>query len=83
METEYYQEKMEFKKNLKVFQNIVAFLKISSTDFTFFVFICRATRICSRSLFISCAIIVVLTTRIFLKFGFGKRVAFKIWGYST
>ena len=41
-----------FKKNkkLKAFQNIVAIFKIISIDFRFFVFMCRASRICSCSL---------------------------------
>ncbi len=67
-EIEYYQvirEKQNGKKLLKAFQNIFAIFKINSVDFRFFVFICRASRICSRSLLILCAIIVVFSTRIF------------------
>ena len=37
----------------------------------FFVFICRASRIRSRSLFISCTIIVVLSTRTFRNLDLG------------
>ena len=37
----------------------------------FLVFICRASRICSRSLSISCAIIVVFSTRIFRNLDLG------------
>ena len=36
-----------------------------------FVFICRASRICSHSLFISCAIMVVFSTRIFQNLDLG------------
>ena len=34
-EIEYYQENMEYLKNLKAFQNIDAIFKINSTDFSF------------------------------------------------
>ena len=37
----------------------------------FFVFICRAFRICNRSLFILCAIIVAFPTRIFRNLDLG------------
>ena len=40
---------------------MVAIFKINSIDFRFFVFMCRASRICSCSLSISCAIIVVFS----------------------
>ena len=56
------------------FQNIVAIFKINSIDLSFcffFVFICRASRICSRSLLISSAIIVVFSTRIFRNLDLG------------
>ena len=59
------------KKKLKAFQNIVDIFKVNSTDFRFFVCKCRASRICRRSLFISCAIIVVLLTRIFRNLDLG------------
>ena len=61
------------KKNpkLKAFQNIVAIFKINSIDFRFFVFICRASRICSCSLFSSYAIIVVFLTRNFQNMDLG------------
>ena len=59
--------------NLKAFQNIVVFFsKLILLILGFFVFICRASRICSRSLFISCAIIVVFSTRIFQSLDLGK-----------
>ena len=74
-EIEYYQGIRNIRKKiLKTFQSIVAIFKINSTDFIylfiyfyfyFFVFTCRASRICCRSLSISCAIIVVFSTRIF------------------
>ena len=45
---------------------MVTIFKINSINFRFFfVFICRPSRICSRRLFISCAIIVVFSIRIF------------------
>ena len=72
MEMEYYQENMEYLKNLKAFQNIVTIFKINSIDFRFSVFICRASMICSRSLFILwCYYIVMLTTRIFQNLDMG------------
>ena len=78
-EIEHYQEIWNILKNkLKAFQNIVAIFKINSVDFIFFVFICRASRICSRNLLILCAIIAVFSTRIFRNFGFGNRVGFKM-----
>ena len=49
--------KKKNKKKLKAFQNIDAIFKINSIDSRFFVFICRACRICSRSALISCSII--------------------------
>ena len=56
-------KKKKQKKKLKAFQNIVAIFKIDSIDSSFFfVFICRASKICRRSLLISCAIIVVFST---------------------
>ena len=68
-EIEFYQEIQNIKEKkilkIKAFQNIVAIFKINSIDSRFFVFICRASRICSRSLLISCAIIEVFSTRIF------------------
>ena len=64
-EIEYYQDiRNIFKKILSAFQIIVAIFKINSIDFSFF-FIWRFSRICSRSLPISCAIIEVFSTRIF------------------
>ena len=53
------------KKGLKAFQNIVSIFDIKSINSIFLVFICRASRICSHSLLILCAIIVVFFTRIF------------------
>ena len=47
----------------------MAIFKINSIDFRLFVFICRASWICSRSLSISCAIIIVFSTRIFRNLG--------------
>ena len=47
------------------FQNIFVIFKINSIDFRGFVFICRASKICSRSLFISCANIVVFQLEFF------------------
>ena len=72
-EIEYYQEIWNIyrKKNLKSFQNIVIIFKIKSIDFRFFVFICRSSKICSHSLFILCAIIVVFATRIFRNLDLG------------
>ena len=61
----------KLKKILKTFQNIVTIFKTNSIDFRFFVFICRASRICRRSLSISCAIIVVFSTRIFRNLDLG------------
>ena len=67
---EYYQEiwniqnKKKQNKTKKIFQNIVVILKIDSIDFIYFFFICRASRICSCSLLILCAIIVIFSTRI-------------------
>ena len=60
-----YTKKKKTQKILKAFQNVVAIFKINLIDFRFFVFICRASRICSRSLSILCMIIVVFSTRIF------------------
>ena len=60
---------MEFFFNLKAFQNIVAIFKINFIDFRGG--ICKASRICSRSLFISCAIIVGFSTRIFRNLDLG------------
>ena len=57
--------KKSSKKNLKAFQNIVIIFKINSIDSRFFIFICWACRICSHSYLILCAIIAVLSTRIF------------------
>ena len=74
MEIEYYQEIWNIKKKtkkLKTFQNIVIIFKINSIDFSFFLFICRTSRICSRSLLISHAIIVVFSTRIFRNLDLG------------
>ena len=73
IEREYYQEifKKKKKKNSKVFQNIVAIFKINSIDSRFFVFICRASRICICSLFISCTVIVVFSSRIFWNWDLG------------
>ena len=69
---------LKIKRILKALQSIVTIFKIYSIDFRFFVFICWASRICSRSLSISCVIIVVFSTRIFLKLGFRNRMGFKI-----
>ena len=63
--------KKQQKTKLKVFQNIVDIFKINSIDFRFFVFTVRISRICSRSLSISCAIIVVFSTRIFRNLDLG------------
>ena len=71
-EIEYYQEIRYIKKNPKAFQNIVAIFKINSIDFRFFVFICRASMICGRTLSISCMIILVFSTRIFRNLDLGK-----------
>ena len=59
------------KKILKAFQNIVPIFKINSIDFSFVVYICRACRICRRSLSISCAIMVIISTRIFRNLDLG------------
>ena len=60
MEIEYYQEIWNIlkKKNKDISKLILLIL-------VFFVFICRASRICNPSLLILCAIIVVFSTRIF------------------
>ena len=62
IEIEYYQENNEYLKKKK--QKKLKIFKINSIDFSFFVFICRASRICCRSLFILCVIIAVFSTRI-------------------
>ena len=49
----------------------------------YFVFICRASRICSRSLLILCAIIVMFSTRIFRNLDLGNRMDFKMLGYGA
>ena len=54
-----------WEKKTKAFQNIIAIFKINSINFRFFVFMSRASTICSRNLLISWAIIVVFSTRIF------------------
>ena len=52
------------KKGLKPFQNSVAIFRLILLILAFF-FKCRTARICSRSLLISCAIIVVFLTVFF------------------
>ena len=67
-EIEYYQEIWSIpplKKNERHFKTLSLFSKLILVIFGVFVFICRASRICNRSLFISCVIIVVFSTRIF------------------
>ena len=54
LEIEYYRNTGKKTKKLKAFQNIVSIFKINSIDFRFFVFICRASRICSHFLSILC-----------------------------
>ena len=72
MEIDYYQGIRNIKNILKVFQNIVPIFEINFIDFSFFfLFICWASRICSRSLSNSCAIIVVFLTRIFRNLDLG------------
>ena len=61
----YYQGIMEKKKIEEAFQNIVAIFRINSIDVRVFVFISMASRICSHSLSILCAIIVVFSTKIY------------------
>ena len=70
MEIEYYQRKGNIKKKIqqKAFQNIVAIFKVTSILVFFFVLICR---ICSRSLLILCAIIVVFSKRTFQNLDLG------------
>ena len=72
-EIEYYQG--YGKKIQKAFQNVIAIFKIDSIDFSlllfFLVFTCRAYRICSRSLSISCAIIMVFSMKIFRNLNLG------------
>ena len=71
--TESYQRKYNtikkyrmLKKILEAFLNIVAIFKINAINSkVFFGFIGRASRICSHCLLISCAIIVVFSTRTF------------------
>ena len=58
------------KRNLKAFENIVAIFKINSINFVFFL-ICRASSFCSCSLSILCAIIVVISIRIFRNLDLG------------
>ena len=53
---------------------MLLFSKLILIIISFFVFIFRASRICSRGLLISCATIVVFSTRIFSKFGFGESI---------
>ena len=76
MEIEYRILKKKKKKKVKTFQNIVTIFKINSTDARFFYF--RASKICSRSLLISCAIIVVFSTRIFQNLDLGIELGFKM-----
>ena len=64
------------KKKLKAFQNIVIF-KINSIDSSIIVFICRAFRAFSHSLLISCAIILVFSTRIFRNLDLGIEWVFR------
>ena len=70
--TERYQQKQNIirknriLKRLKALQNIATIFKINSIDSLFsFVFVCRDSRICSRSLLISSAIMAMFLTRIF------------------
>ena len=73
-EIEYYQEIWNiWKKIWRHFKTLSLFLRLIQLILGFVVFICWASRICSRSLFISCAIAVV-----FSKFGFGNRMGFKL-----
>ena len=58
-------------EKLKPFQNIVTIFKINSIDFSFFGFICSASRIYRHSLLISCVIIVVFSARIFWNLNLG------------
>ena len=67
------------RNGLKTFQNIVAIFKVNSINFRFSVFICRASRICSDGLLISCAIIVVFSTRISKNLDLGIEWLLKCW----
>ena len=69
---EYYQRiRNIFLKILKAFQNIVVIFKINSIDFIGVFFICRDSRICNRGLSVSCAIIMVFSTRFFRNLDLG------------
>ena len=78
------------KKKLKGFQNIVAIFKIYFIDIyqyllilIFFFYICRASRICSRRLFLSCAIIVFVFNKNFSELGFRNRMFLKMKSNRT
>ena len=58
-------KKRKGKKTKRHFKTLSLFSKLILSILGFFVFICRASRICSCSLAILCAIIVVFSTRIF------------------
>ena len=64
-EIEYYQENRIFLKKTKGISEHCHHFKVNSIDSGFFVSICSASRICSWSLLILSAIIVVFSTLIF------------------
>ena len=61
---EYYQIWNIYKK-LRHFKTLSLFSKLTLLILGFLVFICRASRICSRTILIWCAIIFVFSTKIF------------------
>ena len=66
-EIEYYQNKQAYWH----FNILSLFSKLILSILSFFVFICRASRICSHSLLILCAVIVVFSTRIYRNLDLG------------
>ena len=59
------------KINQRHFKTLSLFSKLILLILGFFIFICRASRICSHSLFIWCDIIVVFSTKIFWNLDLG------------
>ena len=78
---EYYKKiwniKKRKKKILKAFKTLSLFSELILLISVFFVFICRASRICSHSLSILCAIIVVFSTTFFQKLDVGIEWVFR------
>ena len=70
--TEYYQEKQNMKKKLKAFKVLLLFSKLFLWIVVVFAFIYRGSRIGSRTLLISCAIIVVFSMIAYERFESGR-----------